>query len=64
MKMSPQFPVYDPAKDGNPFQWIIDQAAKLHEQEAEESRNRPRFDPLTGRQIPAPVPAYNQTLKR
>lgn len=64
MKKPPRFPVYDQSKDGNPFQWIIAQAAKLHAKEAEERRNRPRFDPLTGRPIPASVPAYNQTLKR
>lgn len=39
---------YDKIKDGNPFQWIIDQATKLHEKEAEERRKRPRYDPLTG----------------
>jgi hypothetical protein len=59
-----KFPVYDPAKDGNRFEWIIKQAAVLHEQQAKERMNRPRYDPLTGRPIPASVPAYNQTLKR
>jgi hypothetical protein len=31
MKKPPKFPVYDADKDGNPFQWIIDQAEKLHD---------------------------------
>ncbi len=51
------FPTYDPAKDGNKFEWIIRQAAVLHETQAKERMNRPRFDPLTGRPIPASVPA-------
>ena len=59
-----KFPVYDHTKDGNSFEWIIKQAAVLHEQQAKERMNRPRYDPLTGRPIPASVPAYNQTLKR
>lgn len=59
-----KFPVYDPAKDGNRFEWIIKQAAVLHEQQVKERMNRPRYDPLTGRPIPASVPTYNQTLKR
>ena len=50
-------PTYDPAKDGNKFEWIIRQAAVLHEKQAKERMNRPRFDPLTGRSIPASVPA-------
>lgn len=50
-------PTYDPAKDGNKFEWIILQAAVLHEKQAKERMNRPRFDPLTGRPIPASVPA-------
>ena len=64
MKKPPKFPVYDPAKDGNRFEWIIKQAAVLHEQQAKERMNRPRYDPLTGRPIPTSIPAYNQTLKR
>ena len=64
MTKPPKFPVYDPAKDGNRFEWIIRQAAVLHDQQAKERMNRPRYDPLTGRPIPASVPAYNQTLKR
>ena len=49
MTKPPKFPVYDPAKDGNRFEWIIKQAAVLHEQQAKERMNRPRYDPLTGR---------------
>ena len=51
----PKFPVYDPAKDGNRFEWIIKQAAVLHEQQAKERMNRPRFDYLTGRPVVAAV---------
>lgn len=57
MKKPSMFPVYDPAKDGNKFEWIIRQAAVLHDKQGKERMNRPRFDPLTGRQIPASVPA-------
>lgn len=51
MKKPPKFPVYDPAKDGNKFEWIVRQAAVLHEQQAKERMNRPRYDPLTGKPI-------------
>ena len=64
MRKPKKFPEYDPASGINPFEWIIKQAAVLHEQQAKERMNRPRYDPLTGRPIPASVPAYNQTLKR
>lgn len=57
MKKPSMFPVYDPAKDGNKFEWIIRQASVMHEKQGKERMNRPRFDPLTGRQIPASVPA-------
>lgn len=59
MTKPPKFPVYAPAKDGNRFEWIIRQVALLHEQQAKERMNRPRYDPLTGRPIlkPPPVPA-------
>lgn len=50
-----KFPVYDPTKDGNRFEWIIKQAAVLHEQQAKERMNRPRFDYLTGRPVVASV---------
>lgn len=55
MKKSPKFPVYDPAKDGNKFEWIVRQAAVLHEQQAKERMNRPRYDPLTGRPLATTV---------
>lgn len=51
----PKLPIYDPATDGNRFEWIIRQAAVLHGKQAEERRNRPRYDPLTGRPLPAAV---------
>lgn len=53
MKKPPKFPVYDPAKDGNRFEWIIKQAAVLHGQQAKERMNRPRYDRLTGRPLTA-----------
>lgn len=57
MKKPSMFPVYDPAKDGNKFEWIIRQAAVLHEKQGKERMNRPRFDPLTRRPIPASASA-------
>lgn len=51
MNNPPKFPVYDPEKDGNRFDWILKQAAIQHERQAEGRRNRPRYDPLTGRPI-------------
>ncbi len=46
----PKFPVYDPAKDGNRFEWIMKQAAVLHDQQlAEAMKPKPRIDYLTGR---------------
>ena len=49
----PKFPVYDPAKDGNRFEWIVKQAAVLHEQQrAEAMKPKPRIDYLTGRPMP------------
>lgn len=51
-----KFPVYDPARDGDRFEWIIKQAAVLHEQQAKERMNRPRYDPLTGRPFLKPLP--------
>ena len=55
MKKSPKFPVYDPTKDGNKFEWVVRQAAVLHEQQAKERMSRPRYDPLTGRPLVATV---------
>jgi hypothetical protein len=56
MRKPPKFPVYDPARDGNPFQWILAQSAALHEQQrAAAMQPRPRIDPLTGRPYLAPV---------
>lgn len=51
MKNPPKFPVYDPPRDGNPFEWIVKQAAALHEQQARGRLNRPKFDYLTGRPV-------------
>ena len=52
----PKFPVYDPTKDGNRFEWIVKQSAILHErQRAEAMKPKPRIDPLTGRPFPAKV---------
>ena len=56
MKKLPKFPVYDPAKDGNKFEWIIKQAAVLHEQQAKERLNRPKYDYLTGRPVSPSAP--------
>ena len=55
MKKPSKFPVYDPARDGNRFEWVIKQAAVLHEQQAKERMNRPKFDYLTGRPVVAAV---------
>ncbi len=35
MKKPPKYPVYNHSKDGNPFHWILDAAAKLRQQEKE-----------------------------
>lgn len=51
----PKYPVYDPARDGNPFAWILRAAGDLRVQQEHDLRNRPRYDTLTGRPIPAPV---------
>jgi hypothetical protein len=51
VKKPSTLPTYDPAKDGNRFEWIIKQAAVLHEQQSKERMNRPRYDPLTGKPI-------------
>ena len=56
MKKPSKFPVYDPAKDGNRFEWIIKQAAVLHEQQAKERLNRPKYDYLTGRPVSPSAP--------
>ena len=56
MTKPPKFPVYDPAKDGNSFEWIIKQAAVLHEQQAKERLNRPKYDYLTGRPVSHSAP--------
>lgn len=53
---APKLPVYDPAKDGNRFEWIIKQAAILHAKEAKQRSNPPRFDYLTGKQLPPAKP--------
>ncbi|MHB0973977.1 MAG: hypothetical protein ACYC0P_07020 [Thiobacillus sp.] len=58
MNKTPKFPVYDPEKDGNRFEWVLKQAAIQRERQAEERRNRPRYDPLTKRLI------STQTVKR
>jgi hypothetical protein len=52
-----KLPSFDQVKDGNPFEWIIRQMPALHQKQAIERRNRPRYDPLTGRLIPASAPA-------
>ncbi|AEV24637.1 hypothetical protein Dsui_0217 [Azospira oryzae PS] len=56
MKKPPKFPVYDPATDGNRFEWIIKQADVLHEQLAKERLNRPKYDYLTGRPVSPSAP--------
>lgn len=56
MTKPPKFPVYDPAKDGSRFEWIIKQAAVLHEQQAKERLNRPKYDYLTGRPVSPSAP--------
>ena len=53
MSKPSKYPAYDQAKDGNPFDWIIRQAPALHAKQAIERRNRPKYDPLTGKPIPA-----------
>ena len=55
MRKPKKFPEYDPASGINRFEWIIRQAAVLHGKQADERRNRPRYDPLTGRPLPAAV---------
>lgn len=55
MRRTARFPVYHPARDGNRFEWIIEQARILRErQEAAVLAPRPRVDYLTGRPM-APV---------
>lgn len=56
MTKPPKFPVYDQAKDGNRFEWIIKQVAVLHEQQAKERLNRPKYDYLTGRHVSPSAP--------
>ena len=52
----PKFPVYDPAKDGNRFEWIVKQSAVLHErQRVEAMKPKARIDHLTGRPFVASV---------
>lgn len=38
MKTPSKYPTYDQARDGNRFQWIIDQAAALRERQEKERR--------------------------
>lgn len=51
----PKYPVYDRARDGSPFDWILRAAGELRTKQEHDLRNRPRYDPLTGRPIPPPV---------
>ena len=45
-----KLPVYNPAKDGNKFQWIIDQAANIRARKIiENAQSKPRLDYLTGK---------------
>lgn len=55
MNKPSKFPTYDPENDGNRFEWALKQVAVQRENQAEERRNRPRYDPLTRRPIVASV---------
>ena len=56
MRKPKKFPEYDPASGINRFGWIIKQAAALHEQQAKERLNRPKYDYLTGRPVSPSAP--------
>ncbi len=56
MRKPKKFPEYDPASGINRFEWIIKQAAVLHEQQAKERLNRPKYDYLTGRPVSPSAP--------
>lgn len=51
----PKFPVYDRAKNGNPFQWILAQSAALHDkQRARCHAAAPAHRPADRQAIPGP----------
>ena len=56
MRKPKKFPEYDQASGINRFEWIIKQAAVLHEQQAKERLNRPKYDYLTGRPVSPSAP--------
>lgn len=50
MNKPAKFPTHDQAKDGNRFEWILQQAAVLRaRQQEEQSKPRPRFNHLMNR---------------
>lgn len=47
---------FDPAKDGNVFEWILKQTALDRTAQHDEIANRPKIDWLTGKPFIKPLP--------